>query len=98
MMVHILIAAGENMRHDGAFFILSGYNAHIKTPLEIGFAKQIIRSIKPRRAPREAPTWHLCSFAESVIVGKTLPSEVPVFKAPIRKGGEVIYPRLTVQL
>jgi hypothetical protein len=46
-----------------------------------GISKQIICLIKPRRAPQEAPTWHLCSYAESVIVGKTLPSEVPVLKA-----------------
>ena len=74
-------------------FILSVYKALAKAPAEMGFEKQIIRVIKPRRAPQEAPTWHLCSFAESVIVGNTLPSEVFVPKAPIKKGGGVLSQR-----
>jgi len=83
MMVQIWIAESKCVRHGGAFLIPSVYKAHAKAPVEMEFAKQIIRFIKPRRAPQEAPTWHLCSFAESVIVGKTLPSEVIVFKASI---------------
>ena len=103
MMVYIFHNHNSYLHHDGAFFISS--QVAWRAVISIGFTtslyiykhisrykgkeyKKRLSLTQPRRAPRERPL-DIFQLAESVIVGNTLPSEVPVPQATTQR--EVMY-------
>ncbi len=80
MMVHLFRNRNSYLHHDGAFFISSLYFYNHNFHCTGKKYKKRLSLAQPRRAPRERPHG-IFQLAESVIVGNTLPSEVPVPQA-----------------
>ena len=78
MMVHICLTSNKYLHLYGALFVFSVLN----TCGNISEYPDILSLAEPRGSA------HMASFSssESVIVGKTLPAEVSVSPASIRKG------------
>jgi len=83
----------EYMHHDGAFCLPSG--KHFDCGLCPKHMVEDAKSVRSRRAS-QSPRG-IFQLAESVIVGNTLPAEVPVPRTSFMKRGDVISPKLIVQ-